>query len=241
MPRKSNPLSGVAGLAFGAGSVALAVWFLVGSGDRAVVDSVGPIVPESLIAEMSLTRLEPGGCNSTWRYWARDERAQWRFESNNTCIGEVIEVANENTMWNFNAEADRLTIAGRVSDGPFQPASFFIDRLFETGSDENPGLSFRILGTTSVIGREAYIIEVFPTGSGAGLLSPSDHKLGRHLYWVDLETHITLARETYDDGGVLLEKAEVTRLETDVDVDPSLFEPLVAGGAAVNDYISPGS
>ena len=81
---------------------------------------------------------------------------------------------------------------------------------------------------------------MFPTGSGAGLLSPSDHELGRHLYWVDLETHITLARETYDDGGVLLEKAEVTRLEIDVDIDPSLFDPLTLEDASVDDDVSAG-
>lgn len=239
MFRKQATRSGLTALAVAAGVVALAVWFLVESGDRAVVDSGRPIVPESLIAEMSPTRLEPAGCNSTWRYWARDERAQWRFESNNTCIGKVIEVANESTQWNFNAEANVVTIRGRTSDGPFQPATFFTDRLFETGSDENPGLSFRILGTTALIGREAHVIEVLP--KGPGLLRPSDHELGRHLYWVDVETHITLARETYTDEGFLLEKAEVTRLEIDVDVDPSLFEPLVADGTAVNDYISPGS
>lgn len=238
MFRKQATRSGLTALAVAAGVVALAVWFLVESGDRAVVDSGRPIVPESLIAEMSLTRLEPAGCNSTWRYWARDERAQWRFESNNTCIGKVIEVANESTQWNFNADADRLTIKGRASDGPFQPASFFTDRLFETGSDENPGLSFRILGTTSLIGREAHIIEVLP--KGLGLLSPSEHELGRHLYWVDVETHITLARETYTDEGFLLEKTEMTRLEIDVEIDPSLFEPLTPEDASVNDDITPG-
>lgn len=168
------------------------------------------------------------------QYWARIERGQWRLESNSTCLGEVIEVADRNTQWNFNSEANLVTILGRMSDGPFQPMAFVTERLLETGADENPGLSFRLLGTTSLLGREAHVIEVLPRGPMR--LGPSEHLLGRQLYWIDQETHITLAKETYDDGGVFLEKMELTRLEIDVNIDPSLLEPVIPDDAKINDY-----
>jgi len=166
-------------------------------------------------------------------------------------IGEKVVESEFKTMYkkphmlkNFLQEPGKEEETLVLSDGEFRwTYALGTNTVMKTKLPETPELTgddylsligitlndtdVSLLGTEEIEGREAYLLEMTPKGTGEEAPAYS------MKVWIDKETWMELGYEMYDSSGTLTSKVEIRDLKVNTGIPDSEFEFKIPEGATV--------
>jgi outer membrane lipoprotein-sorting protein len=135
---------------------------------------------------------------------------------------ETLVLSDGEFRWTY-APGTNTVMKTEIPETPELTGDDYLSLIGITLNDTDVAL----LGTEKIEGREAYMLEVTPKGTGEETPAYS------MKVWIDKETWMELGYEMYDSSGTLISKVEVRDLKVNTGIPDSEFEFKIPEGATV--------
>jgi outer membrane lipoprotein-sorting protein len=182
--------------------------------------------------------------NETKRWYEAPNR--WRVEFQQTILAadgseishsNSVEVSDGIGIWSYDPVQNTVVV------NPYDPAVIGKDGVSLFGQNtgvlndllQQAATCFdpKVTGSASVAGRETYVIDLGPTKCPS---ASAPEMNGRLVLWVDQETFFVLKQEQYStDGTQVIMTSEVSQVQYNAALDPSLFTFVPPAGAGISD------
>ncbi|MFQ6001085.1 MAG: outer membrane lipoprotein carrier protein LolA [Anaerolineae bacterium] len=166
-------------------------------------------------------------------------RKEWRQVDPPQPDSELLFVMDGEAAWTYNPAKNRVAIQEADPDlaGILPPTYYGAKERLEM---INAGdlYTATLVGTETIAGREAYLLELRPKSSMAVSSSDPDLIIEVEKWWLDVETDFELKYEQYTTEGLLVTVREVTYIAYNLDLPDELFTFKIPEGAIVIDQRS---
>lgn len=163
-------------------------------------------------------------------------RKEWRQVDPPQPDSELLFVMNGEAAWSYNPAENGVAIQETDPDlADIQPPTYYgaTERLEMINTDDL--YTATLVGSETIAGREAYLLELRPKFSMAVSSSDPDLIVGVEKWWLDVETDLELKYEQYTTEGLLATAREVTYIAYNPDLPDDLFTFQIPEGAIVID------
>ena len=177
----------------------------------------------------------PQWYGQTQRWFQAPDR--WRIETSGSAASgsnwSTISVSDGSSRYDYDVGADSVSINKAAAEVPSADAvgAGSLAQLFE-----RMAACYRptVTGSGEIAGQPVHVVDLGPTLCPSASMPEAN---GRELIWVDKNTFFVLKHEVYStDGRTLLIRTEMTEVQYNPTLDPSLFTFAPPAGAQVVDY-----